>query len=308
MSATLRRPLWKNPVLVKEVRTRMRTSRAFVLLTVHLLVLMLVVAIGYLLFRSTLTSTSSLQDRRMFGKIMFGLLVWIEMILVCFTAPALTSGAIAAERERQTLDLLRVTLLPARSLVLGKYLSGLVFILLLLFTSLPLLSISYIIGGVLPSEIIIAALILFVTAIAFCALGIFCSSLSSRPLVATVVSYAFALLLVFGLPVIFLVMLFLMSSVGPGGSDLYTRLTPLALATVIFFGWLIVSITPLATIVASEVVLLNNQSIWWFSMPVNREATANIYMPSPWIPYLLIYLFLSLVLLWASVRLVRRID
>ena len=47
--------VWNNPILVKEVRTRMRGNRAFLLLTVHLVILALALLMVYLLIRSNLS-------------------------------------------------------------------------------------------------------------------------------------------------------------------------------------------------------------------------------------------------------------
>lgn len=299
----MRRALWRNPVMLKEIRTRMRGGRAFAVVSVHLFVLSATLAFAFLVFNSSLNASSNLSERRTFGKAIFGLMVWMELIMVSFTAPALTSGAIASERERQTLDLLRVTLLSPSRLVAGKYFSGLVFIFLLLFSALPLLSLAFIIGGVLPEEIMIAVIILAVTAIAFCAVGIFFSSFFSRVLFATVLSYAFAIFLVFGIPMIFLFMLILFSSaLGPtlAAMSLTSQLV------LVFLGWLVVSITPGATMVATETALLNNQGIWLARLPLNNGAEA--VLPSPWIAYIVLYLSISLILLIISVRRVRRVE
>ena len=195
-------PFWKNPVIIKEVRIRMRGYRAVLLLTAHLLVLALVVGLAYLFIRSSLTTIGNLEQRRAFGKASFGLIVWMELVMISFVAPALTSGAISIERERQTFDLLRVTLLPARSLVWGKYISGLIFVFLLLFTSIPLQGPAFLIGGVQVQEILLAILMLAVTAAWFCALGMLLSSLIPRTLVSATLAYAVTIFLVFGIPII----------------------------------------------------------------------------------------------------------
>lgn len=294
---------WKNPVIIKEFRTRMRGNRAFVLLTVHLFILAILVSILYIALMSSMSSSSSLDERRAFSKAIFGLLIGMEMIMVSFIAPALTSGAISTERERQTYDLLRVTLLSPVSLVMGKYTSGLIFLFLLLFTSIPLQSPAFILGGVLPEEILIATLVLMVTTIAFCAVGIFTSSLFSRTLVATVLSYAFAIFLVFGIPIIFIIFAILAATAVDGVID---QLSVIWQITLLVLGWSLVCITPLGTIVATEVILLDNNSIFLTTISLSRDA--EITLISPWIPYVLIYLSLSALLLWLSVRRVRRMD
>ena len=66
------------------------------------------------------------------GKMVFGGVLAIELFMVCFIAPAFTTGAISGEKERQTFDLLRTTLLPARRIVIGKLIAALAYIVLLL--------------------------------------------------------------------------------------------------------------------------------------------------------------------------------
>jgi ABC-type transport system involved in multi-copper enzyme maturation permease subunit len=231
----------------------------------------------------------------MFGKALFGLMIWMELIAVCFTAPALTSGAIASERERQTFDLLRVTLLSPGRMILGKYLSGLVFIFLLLFSSLPMQSLAFIIGGVQVEEILIAVLILAVTAVSFCAVGLFFSSLFSRVLFATVLSYAFAIFMVFGIPMIALFLLVVFNA-SLGYS--MERLSVAGQIFLIFIGWLVVSLTPGATIVATEAALLDHQGI--FLAKLNLGNGTEVVMPSPWLAYVIFYLIVSGLLLWIS--------
>ncbi len=292
-----------NPVVVKEVRTRMRGGRAFILVTIHLLILGGLMALAYLVFSSSLNTSTSLEERRTFGKILFGLLVTLELVTICFTTPALTAGAIATEHERQTYDLLRVTLLSPTALVLGKYLSGLTFILLMLFTSLPMLSPAFIVGGMLPQEIAISLLILLVTAISFCAAGIFFSSRTSRTLVATVLSYAFAIVIVFGLPMVLLFLTTLFSA------SIAMNIGRISLATqvvLVYLAWLAVSINPGAAIIGSEVALLDQQGIWMAHIELENNIT--VWMVSPWLMYIGIYLLLSAILLWLTIRRVRRLE
>ena len=299
----LKRSISDNPVVVKEVRTRMRGNRAFILVTAHLTVLALIVALTYVFFYDTLEASRSLEDRRAFGKALFGMVIIMELIIVSFTAPALTSGAISNEHERQTFDLLRVTLLPASRLILGKFLAGLVFLLLLIFTAIPLLSPAFLIGGVLASEIAVALLILLVTAVAFCAVGIFYSTLTRRTLAATVLSYGFAIFMVFGIPMLMLLALFIFGAVFSGSFD---RMQPVTVAILAAIVWLLIAVSPLATVIASETALLTDNSL--FMVGINLGNGREVELLSPWIGYVLIYLLISQALLLISIQRVQRLD
>ena len=162
-----------NPVVLKELRGRMRGKQAFILLTLYLGLIVTFIVIVY----NTVSISSSLVwdpgVREQAGKAVFGTVVLLELLLLSFIAPGLTAGAITAERERQTFDILRTTLLSASSFVLGKLGSSFAYLLLLILVALPLQSIAFLIGGVGFGELIISSLILVVTAIFFCTLGIF---------------------------------------------------------------------------------------------------------------------------------------
>ncbi|MBL8056625.1 MAG: ABC transporter permease subunit, partial [Anaerolineales bacterium] len=186
---TLREWLTRNPVALKELRGRMRGPRAFVVLSVYLLVMSAFITLLYGVYLASNTSVFSRPDRILLGKFVFGSVVGIETLLVCFIAPAFTVGAISGERERQTYDLLRTTLLSERALVWGKLISALSYIFLLLLAALPLQSLAFLLGGVAPEEVVIGTLLLVATAFLFSTAGVFFSSLMRRTLGATILTY-----------------------------------------------------------------------------------------------------------------------
>jgi ABC-2 type transport system permease protein len=299
----LAQEIWKNPVIVKDVRTRMRGVKSFILITSHLAFLTIALAVAYFLYSSSLTSSGNLEARRIFGKSIFGLLIFLELVMISFVAPALTSGSISAERERQTLDLLRVTLLPPHQLILGKFLPGLAFLILLLFTAIPLQGPAFLIGGVLWQEIVLATMILIMTAISFCALGLLLSSLIRRTLISTTVCYAISIFIMFGIPVI---LIFFSTIVGIGLTEGINSISPFALKILIFIAWCLVSFSPIGAIVGTEAILLDQGSLLFVNLPLNN--TSVIILPSPWIPFVISYLLFSLAALWLSSQLALNVD
>lgn len=296
--------LSSNPLVVKELRSRMRGRRAFITLTGYVLIIGAAVSVMYGIYMSSSSPINSVDERQMFGKILFAGVVWLELLSVCFMAPALTAGSISSEREHQTYDILRTTLLSPGKLVMGKFLSGLLFLLLLLFCALPIQSLAFLFGGVALDEFLIAIIVLVVTAITFCAVGIFFSSFVSRTLISTVLSYGFAILLVFGLPMIIIVALSVGSAVFNGITG--PNLTTFQQAMLIVLGWIVIASNPMATAIATELILLEEQSAFVYILPLNNGYT--LPLPSPWIPYIILYLLLSLILLLISTRIVRRSE
>src|SRR5512145_2826562 len=134
------RLLSDNPVALKELRGRMRGARAFIVLTIYLLMLSTFASLMYVAVAESSVSVSGQVNIGEIGRTLSGGIVAIEMVLVAFIAPAFTAGAISGEREHQTLDLLRTTLLSPYLLVLGKLLSSMLYVVLLLLAVIPLQS------------------------------------------------------------------------------------------------------------------------------------------------------------------------
>jgi ABC-type transport system involved in multi-copper enzyme maturation permease subunit len=298
---SLRDWLTRNPVVLKELRGRMRGPRAFVVLTTYLLLMSGFVTLLYVVYVASTNNVYSNPGSQLIGKFVFGAVVGIELLLVCFIAPAFTAGAISGEREHQTYDLLRTTLLTASQLVLGKLASALSYILLLLVAALPLQSLAFLLGGVALEEVVIATLLLVATAFLFGTSGIFFSSFMRRTLASTVLTYAFALMATLGLPLILLALV-------PLNSFLFYNSTPgpLAQSILILGFWALVSINPIATAIATEVILVEEQTIWFFDAPLTNGVTLPLV--SPWIPFILFCLVMGALMILLSILAVRRSE
>ncbi len=295
-----------NPVVLKELRGRMRGARAFIVLTVYLVLMSGFVLLLYNLYSAASTTPYNAAARGLVGKVVFFGVVGIELLLVSFIAPAFTVGALSGERERQTFDLLRTTLLSDRALVLGKLGSSLSFVMLLLFAAVPLQSMTFLLGGVAIEEVLVANLLLAVTAWMFCAAGVYFSSMMRRTLGATVLTYAFVLLCVLALPLLMVPIILFGSFLSFGsGLEVWTQ------ALLLYAFWVLVMTNPLATVIASEVVLVNYQSLFYFTLPLtnpyNNATVINAPLISPWLPYSLLALIMgALLVLGAIVNVSRR--
>jgi len=289
-----------NPVILKELRGLMRGRRAFLLLTGYVAVISIFIGVIYVFLQSESSYAQSTPEfRQGVGKGIFGAVVLLELLLISFIAPALTAGAITAERERQTFDLLRTTLISAPSLVFGKLGAALVYLLLLIFAALPIQSLAFLLGGVGLEELIISGLLLVVTALFFSALGLFFSSFLRRTLAATVSSYAaiVASFLVLGMAFFTIVFIDDSSSVSNN---------PMAETTLVIALWIMISVNPMLTATISEVILIEDQSILYTtSFPTGNT---NLLLPSPWIPFSLLHLGAAALLILFSIYFINRPD
>jgi ABC-2 type transport system permease protein len=296
----LRRGVGSNPVALKELRSRMRGGRAFLLLTVYLFILSALVVLVYFGFVTASRTYLAPEIRHNMGKSIFGLVVLMELFLVVFISPGLTAGAISSEREQQTLDLLRITLLPARSIVFGKLLAALSFLFLLLLVAVPLQSIAFLFGGVTLEEFLIANLMLVISAFAYTTLGLFLSSLLKRTLPATILAYGAAILIMFGLPFLiysgFLLVSVILSNV--------EQVSPVWIALTVILVWLVISVNPLATALVSEYILIEEGSVFYANLPLSPGS--EILVLSPWIGYSFFYLLFSLLFIVLCIHTVRK--
>jgi len=295
------RAIRSNPVMIKELRGRMRGRRAFVALTIYAGLLSAFASAIYLLYASAADDIGG-PPGQLIGKIVFGGVVITELLLVCFVTPALTASAISGERERRTFDLLCTTLLPAQSLVVGKLISALSYIVLLIIAGVPLQSLAFFLGGVTPEEVILSVVLLLVTALTFAVVGLFFSALSRTTLGSTVLSYAFALAATAGVPMLASIVLPVMSIglVGIWGNQPQPWE---AQAALIYLGGFLLCTNPFLAAILTEAALLEKQTAFFFK--VNVTAGHDIWLVSPWIVYTALCLLLSLILVVWSMWLLK---
>lgn len=189
-----------NPVLARELKQRMRGRHVWLVVTLYLTVLALILRWVYV----TATRTDSFEGgidllaSATAGRAIFQWLLFFMLLLVCFIVPGLTAGAISGERERQTMVALQLTLLRPRSIVAGKLLASLAFVVLLIIASLPLVTVPFLVGGVSLPEVVKGLWMVLATAVTLACLTLACSALLRRTQAATVVAYGLVLGLVLG--------------------------------------------------------------------------------------------------------------
>ena len=187
-----------NPILVKELRSRMRGPRAFITLTIALLIMSgLMIGLVSLLSAAASQVGSSLLSPQI-GQILFAALLIFEMLLVCTITPAVTAGAISTEREKQTFEMLQATPLGSVRLLWGKLLSALSYVFLLIFAAVPLASIVFLFGGVNLMQLLKGLLVLVASAVTLGVYGLFLSAWLGRTGRATVVGFISVMVLIVG--------------------------------------------------------------------------------------------------------------
>jgi ABC-2 type transport system permease protein len=289
-----------NPVLVKELRGRMRGARAFVLLTIYLMILGGV----SLLFYAAIADISSgaLDSGRTIGKGLFLLISAVALIEVCFISPTLTSGSIAGEKERQSYDLLVASLLSPWQIIWGKLAAALSFALLLIISIVPMMSLAFLFGGVSLTEVVIALIGLVTTAMFYATIGLFWSTVLRTTLGANSMSVGTIIMMLLGIP--FLALIF---------SLIFGRdLSPEWLNSIIFkliAGAFLYS-HPFIALQVTEAQIEGGESAFYSRVSIGTDLASRgqLLVPSPWIIYLLLALLFSFILLLISVRMLRPLQ
>lgn len=305
-------------MLAKEFKLRMRTWRSLLVIVLYLGSL---AAVGMGTIRSIRESGgNSGLNAAAIGPQIFGALAEFQLILLAFVTPALTAGAIAGEKERQTFELLLTTRLSSFGIVLGKLITSLAYVILLLMLSLPLFAMAFLFGGINLKQLGLTFLLLSVAALAIGSLSLLVSSLIKRVQIATAVSYV----LVFGLVLgsgIFSSLLFTSpasnfnSLVAPPPPPALTYFSPLAaLSTVVttpFGAAIFIPFLPLPTGLPDYYFTYsayNSGSNLRPGLGTGNPGgyTPNFYsLPSIWPTHLALYAIIIVFCLFASVILVR---
>ncbi|HET6248418.1 MAG TPA: ABC transporter permease subunit [Tepidisphaeraceae bacterium] len=151
-----------NPILLRVVQMNGKRRRDLLIRCAYLGLLIGVVIISLM---SGNASTGNLSELAKSSSSLFQVLSYCQLGLVALLAPIFTAGAITAEKDSQTYDILLATPLSNGQIVLGSLMSRLFFVIALLISGIPIFSITQIFGGVAIVAIVQSFLIAAATAI-----------------------------------------------------------------------------------------------------------------------------------------------
>lgn len=185
-----------NPVYKREIMVSARSFK---------LALMLLVFNGILALVALLNMYSNLAQVRMTAEVQYSsfldlylFVAVLEFMMLIFIMPAITSGSISGERERQTLELMLTTKMKPSEIVLGKLASALSTVFLMIVSSFPIVSLVFVYGGVTLKDVGLLMICYLASALFVGSLGISCSAIFGRSTLATAVSYGITALSVVG--------------------------------------------------------------------------------------------------------------
>jgi ABC-type transport system involved in multi-copper enzyme maturation permease subunit len=188
LESALYRAFRLNPcVAVHELRMRMRGWRPFGVLLAYscvaagaVLIALIPITLGQRYFGGELFQV---------GRIAFATLAHTQLTLIMLILPAYAAGAIALEREKRTLEMLRVSLVTPFDVVTGKLVVVLAFGAVLLGSSLPVAAWCMMLGGIAPDEVFYSYSYLLIVALFVTGLGMLLSAFMKRSTGAVAATY-----------------------------------------------------------------------------------------------------------------------
>jgi ABC-type transport system involved in multi-copper enzyme maturation permease subunit len=174
-----------NPILSFSATRRMRSFKTLLIVAVWLVVMM---GVAFMIMGHLFSSGASIQGLRT-GVSCYQVLLIVQFVLIILIAPAMTSGAIAGERERQTLELLLVTNTRSFRIVWGKAMESFAMLALLIVCGFPVMCMTMIAGAVTILQILAGELFLLVMAFAAVCVGVLSSALARSTVGSSILSY-----------------------------------------------------------------------------------------------------------------------
>jgi len=288
-----------NPILERELKTRVRSWKTALLISGYLLLIGSVVALTFLVQSETYNYNSYGFDPSVVTTI-FVVIALFQLGVLVTILPVFTATSISGERERQTLDLLMCTDISPWKIIFGKMSAALSFVMLLILSAMPFIGVTFLFGGVTVLDIFKIVLYYLATAIMVSSIGMFCTVHFKKNITSIIVSYVL-LGVVVVLPFILLVSIsVIVENMGPT-SELYIFLeknsyevVTVMMASNPFFGML--SILVSSTFGGNLFYLFN----------MNVKTSSFFRYIEPWMACLIFYTaFTSLMLFFTKRRLVK---
>jgi ABC-type transport system involved in multi-copper enzyme maturation permease subunit len=184
------------PLLAKELTEQAARRRTFVIRVAYATILFLMAS----LFFHEILSVAANSPLAVLGhgKEMFATVVGLQFAGIYLFMPAMTSGVITQEKERDSLQLLFLTRLGPWTILFEKLLGRMVPMGCFLSLSLPLLGFAYTLGGVSREMLWKGTWLLTLATIQMGTLALLCSAFFRTTVGAFMASYVIAFLMFFG--------------------------------------------------------------------------------------------------------------
>ncbi|WP_113674905.1 ABC transporter permease [Vallitalea guaymasensis] len=189
-------------IILKEAKIKMRSWKSVGMIVSYVALLAFGVIV---MLSSTLYSVYNNNLSENYRNIYMTITI-IQVLMISFIVPIIASGSISQEREKQTLDILLSTNMRPISIIMGKLMTTVSVVILLIVTSLPIFSFIFLFGGLNITSILSMVAFFIIISFFFGSLGVFFSTLFKKTLTSIVLTFLVMMFLTIGtilIPVIY---------------------------------------------------------------------------------------------------------
>ena len=190
-----------NPILKKELTIGSRSIKMPVAIFFYDLILALCSFVILLIVRIEALDGRNL-DLKALGYV-DPILMCVQAVILYVVIPVITASSVSGERERQTLDIMLTTPVKPIQIIAGKLATAITQVFLFVFSSLPMISLAFLFGGIGWVNLIYMLGVMLVISIFAGSIGIFCSSVFKKTLPSIIVTLVIELAFVFGTLILF---------------------------------------------------------------------------------------------------------
>lgn len=140
-----------HPIVVRELRSRLRTRGMFLLMFLYLALLSIVVLTSFAAATRAFTPRPDIEP----GRLGFLAVAVCQVCLLCLVAAVQAATSLTMEKEKQTLDLVKLATISPASILLGKVIAVCLMGMLLAFAGFPVFGLCLLMGGVSLTEMIV---------------------------------------------------------------------------------------------------------------------------------------------------------
>lgn len=176
-----------NPIVKRDVRVQSRSMKICFGVFAYELILAFVFFLAmYIIEQNNMYSSDNIYSSLTW---LYPILAVAQFIILGVIVPVRTASSISGERERQTFDIMMTTGMTPFSVILGKVFTAIVQSMLYVAASLPIMALSFVIGGMSWSYLFWFFAVALLISLFSASIGILCSSLCRKSVSAVVMSY-----------------------------------------------------------------------------------------------------------------------
>lgn len=178
-----------NPIVKKDLKVTARSMRLSWGLFAYEAILTMAFLLVLLIIQENNNSFYSYGNVYSDLVYLFPVISIVQVCIVALIVPIITASSISGEKERQTFDIMLTTCMSPLAIVVGKVISAVLRILFFVVGSLPIMALSFVVGGLKWSSLFYYVLAVILLAILSGSIGILCSAFSRKSITAVILSF-----------------------------------------------------------------------------------------------------------------------